>query len=92
MHERYYYTYVVASRSLTLYIGMTGDLDKGIFKHKNKLYEGFSATYNCDRLGVVRAICACRQRDCARKTIEGMDESQEDCADQEEQSDLDRFE
>ncbi len=50
MHERYYYTYIVASRSLTLYIGMTGDLDKRIFEHKNKLYEGFSAEYNCNRL------------------------------------------
>lgn len=50
MHERYYYTYIVASRSLTLYIGMTGDLDKRIFEHKNKLFEGFSADYNCNRL------------------------------------------
>jgi putative endonuclease len=50
MHERYYYTYIVASRSLTLYIGMTGDLYKRIFEHKQKLYAGFSATYNCDRL------------------------------------------
>jgi putative endonuclease len=50
MHERYYYTYIMASRSLTLYIGMTGDLDKRIFEHKDKLFEGFSADYNCDRL------------------------------------------
>jgi putative endonuclease len=50
MHEGYYYTYIVASRSLTLYIGMTNDLDKRIFEHKMKLQEGFSATYNCDRL------------------------------------------
>ncbi|HEY1805288.1 MAG TPA: GIY-YIG nuclease family protein [Terracidiphilus sp.] len=50
MHERFYYTYVVASRSLTLYIGMTGDLDKRVFEHKMKLYKGFSADYNCNRL------------------------------------------
>jgi len=50
VHERFYYTYIVASRSLTLYIGMTGDLDKRIFEHKNKLFEGFSATYQCSRL------------------------------------------
>jgi len=50
MHERYYYTYIVASRSLTLYIGMRGDLDKRIFEHKRKFYEGFSEDYNCDRL------------------------------------------
>ncbi len=28
MRDRYFYTYIVASRSLTLYIGMTNDLDK----------------------------------------------------------------
>jgi putative endonuclease len=50
MHEGYYFTYIVASRSLTLYIGMTGNLMKRVFEHKRKLYEGFSATYNCNRL------------------------------------------
>jgi predicted GIY-YIG superfamily endonuclease len=41
-----FYTYIVASRSLTLYIGMTGSLRKRLFEHKRKLYEGFAATYN----------------------------------------------
>lgn len=50
MRERCYYTYIVASRSLTLYVGMTGDLKKRVLEHKHKLHEGFSATYNCDRL------------------------------------------
>jgi len=50
MHEGYYFTYIVASRSLTLYIGMTGNLMKRVFEHKRKLYEGFSATYHCNRL------------------------------------------
>jgi len=50
MHELYYYTYIVASRSLTLYISMTRALEKRVFEHKCKLYEGFSAQYNCNRL------------------------------------------
>lgn len=50
MHEGCYFTYIVASRSLTLYIGMTGNLEKRVFEHKRKLYEGFSAVYNCNRL------------------------------------------
>lgn len=50
MHQGFCYTYIVASRSLTLYIGMTGNLHKRIFEHKRKLHGGFSATYNCDRL------------------------------------------
>ena len=50
MDEKYYFAYIVASRSLTLYIGMTGGLRKRVFEHKRNLHEGFSATYNCNRL------------------------------------------
>ncbi len=50
MHEGFYFTYIVASRSLTLYIGVTGNLEKRVFEHKRKLHEGFTATYNCNRL------------------------------------------
>jgi putative endonuclease len=50
MHEGNYFTYIVASRGLTLYIGVTRDLEKRVFEHKRKLYEGFTATYNCNRL------------------------------------------
>ena len=50
MHEKFYYTYIVASKSRTLYIGITRDLHKRIFQHKQKTYEGFSARHNCNRL------------------------------------------
>lgn len=50
MHEGSYFTYIMASRSHTLYIGMTGDLRKRVFQHKWKEHEGFTARYNCDRL------------------------------------------
>jgi putative endonuclease len=45
-----YFTYIVASRSRTLYIGMTGDLLKRNLPAQQKTYKGFSATYNCNRL------------------------------------------
>ena len=45
-----YFAYIVASRSRTLYIGITGDLRRGVFEHKLKLREGFTARYNCNRL------------------------------------------
>jgi len=50
MRECKYSTYIVASRSHTLYIGVTGDLRKRVFEHKWKEHEGFTAKYNCDRL------------------------------------------
>ena len=53
MHEGCYFTYMMATRSHTLYIGMTGDLHKHVFEHKLKFHEGFSATYDCNRLDLV---------------------------------------
>jgi putative endonuclease len=50
MHEGSYFTYIMASRSRTLYIGVTGDLQKRVFEHKWKEHDGFTARYNCDRL------------------------------------------
>jgi putative endonuclease len=40
----------MASRSHTLYIGLTRDLHKRIFQHKWREFEGFTSKYNCDRL------------------------------------------
>ena len=50
MREHIYFTYIVASRSRTLYIGMTSNLHKRVFEHKWQEHSGFSEKYNCDRL------------------------------------------
>jgi hypothetical protein len=50
MHEVGYCTYIMASRSHTLYIGVTGNLLQRIFQHKWRAHNGFTARYNCDRL------------------------------------------
>ncbi len=41
---------MVANRSRTLYVGMTGNLVRRVFEHKQRLHRGFSAAYGCDRL------------------------------------------
>ena len=50
MPQRSYYVYITASRSRTLYIGVTSNLETRIYQHKNKQHKGFSATYSCDSL------------------------------------------
>ncbi len=50
MHEGCYFTYIMAGRSRTLYIGVMGNLQKRVFQHKWREHDGFTARYNCDRL------------------------------------------
>lgn len=46
-----YYIYILASRKNgTLYIGVTSDLIKRIYQHKNKQVEGFTKKYSVGRL------------------------------------------
>ncbi|MBP6302849.1 MAG: GIY-YIG nuclease family protein [Bacteroidia bacterium] len=44
-------TYILTNIHHTvLYVGVTSDLLKRMYEHKNKLYPGFSAKYNTDKL------------------------------------------
>jgi putative endonuclease len=45
-----YCVYILTNKSGTLYIGVTGDLRKRIWEHKNKVVEGFTKRYKIDKL------------------------------------------
>ncbi|MDY0779235.1 GIY-YIG nuclease family protein [Tenacibaculum sp. IB213877] len=46
-----YYVYIITNKKDgVLYIGITNNLERRIFEHKNKLVKGFSSKYNLDKL------------------------------------------
>lgn len=45
-----YFVYIVASRSGTLYIGVTNNLLRRISEHKSGKFEGFAHKYSCNKL------------------------------------------
>ncbi len=51
MNPKTYYIYVLASRrNGTLYIGVTNDLVRRVYEHRNDIIEGFSKKYGVHKL------------------------------------------
>jgi len=49
--NRQYYVYILTNKSnKVIYIGVTNDLQRRMFEHKNKLVEGFTKRYNLTKL------------------------------------------
>ncbi len=52
MNNRQYYVYILFSKKNgTLYVGVTNNLVKRAWEHKNKVVEGFTQKYGVDKLG-----------------------------------------
>ena len=45
-----YYVYIMTSRNRTLYIGVTNDLTRRVYEHKQKLTAAFTRKYNVSSL------------------------------------------
>ena len=66
-----YYVYIVASKSRTLYTGVTSNLEKRVFEHRRKLVPGFTARYNVGRLVYYEAFGDVRAAITREKQIKG---------------------
>ncbi len=45
-----YYVNIMTNKSGTLYTGITNNLERRVYEHKNKLIEGFTKRYNITQL------------------------------------------
>ena len=46
-----YYVYILASKTnSTIYIGVTGNLERRLYEHKNELVDGFTKKYHVHKL------------------------------------------
>ena len=46
-----YFVYIVTNKYNTVvYIGITNDLERRLYEHKQKLNKGFTSQYNCNKL------------------------------------------
>lgn len=50
MNQKHFFVYILTSNSGTLYIGITNNLQRRIWEHKNKIAAGFTSKYNVNRL------------------------------------------
>ena len=49
--EKQYYVYILANRRRgTMYVGVTSDIGRRVWEHKNKVIPGFTVKYGIDRL------------------------------------------
>jgi len=51
MNNKQYYIYLLTNQNNTvIYAGVTSNLTKRIWEHKNKLFKGFTQRYNINKL------------------------------------------
>ena len=48
--HQYYFYMLTNKKKGTLYIGVTNNLERRMFEHKNKIIEGFTKQYGFDKL------------------------------------------
>ena len=68
---RQFWVYILTSRSGVLYVGVTNDLERRMWEHKNKRVPGFTARYNVDRLVFLESFPDAVQAIEAEKRIKG---------------------
>jgi putative endonuclease len=72
MGNRTFYVYILTNKNRTvLYTGVTNDLTRRVWEHKDKMHDGFTKWYNVDRLVYYEAFDDVREAIAREKQIKG---------------------
>jgi len=71
--KKQYYVYIATNKSNTLYTGVTNDLHRRMYEHKNKLVKGFTSKYNINKLVFYEIFNNADDAIGAEKKIKGWD-------------------
>jgi Predicted endonuclease containing a URI domain len=66
-----YYVYILTNKSKTLYTGLTNDLKRRVYQHRNKLIPGFTCQYKLNRLVFFETTTDVRAAITREKQIKG---------------------
>ena len=66
-----YYVYIMTNRSRTLYTGVTNNLARRVYEHKQKLADGFTKKYNITILAYYEVTPDVRSAIAREKQIKG---------------------
>lgn len=70
--QKYYHVYITTNkRHTTLYVGVTNNLIKRTWEHKNKIIPGFTKKYNCDILVYYETFTDINEAIAREKQIKG---------------------
>jgi putative endonuclease len=67
-----YYVYILSNKSGLLYTGVTNDLERRVYQHKNTLIEGFTKKYNINQLLYFESCSDVNSAITREKQIKGM--------------------
>ena len=71
--SKQFFTYIMANERPTLYTGMTNDLVKRVYQHKNEVTEGFTKKYHIHKLVYFETSESAIGAIVREKQIKGMD-------------------
>jgi putative endonuclease len=66
-----YFVYIMTNKNRTLYVGVTNNLERRVYEHKNKLIKGFSSQYNLTELVYYAETNDIREAIAREKQIKG---------------------